>query len=403
MALWSVEQKETHSIMSINNSPLMLPVIFLCMLLLGQSSFGRAIDRTIAKINDDIITESDLSEIVADVSGQFNSRFVAAFDTATSQNVMSMFDRVLLLQEARRMKLNPPADELHSQVESMVNDIRANFASEKEFHQALAAEHISLEQLKKELLEKVKTDYMVFHVVNSRFSVSEEDVQRFKAVQTAGGEVVDSFRLRRLGVPVKEGGGVNAASREARALVARIISEGISFEEGVRRYSKVPGAAADGGDMGYMSADKLSPEVKAAVEDLQVGQASAPVVAGGYANIFYMDGKRGPRSALREQKFFEARDELLSSLRRKAVLQVFDNRLLKILPQEYQAAVPAPPNGHTTSHATLQANGSPAPGILQQVDEQVQPTYHQYPPQATPAATPAQDSRRFPRWFGNRQ
>lgn len=398
-----MEQKETDLKMSISKRRVMLPVIILVIMLSGASSFGRAIDRTIAKINDDIITESDLAEIVADVSGQFNSRFVSAFDTATSENVMSMFDRALLLQEARRMKVSPAGDELHSQVESMVNDIRANFASDKEFHQALAAEHISLEQLKKELLKKVKTDYMVFHVVNSRFSVSEEDVQRFKAAQTAGGEVVESFRLRRMGVPVKESGGVDAACREARALVARTITEGISFEEGVRRYSKVPGAAADGGDMGYMSSDKLSSEVKSAVEDLQVGQASAPVVAGGYANIFYIDGKRGPRSALREQKFFEARDELLNTLRRKALLQIFDKRLLKILPQEYQASLSSPATGHPKSRVTNPVGETLAPGMDRQNDEQVQPVFHQYPPQATPAATPPQVPRRFPRWFGNRQ
>src|SRR5690606_16298855 len=122
-----------------------------------------------------------------------------------------------------------------------------------------------------------------------------------------------SYRLRRLGIPVKKNGEKEAA-KQAREIVARIIREGISFEEGVRKYSQVPGAAQDGGDMGYMSSDKLSAAVREAVENLETGHASKPVLAGGYANIFYLEGKRGARSAVREQKFFEARTSLLHEL-----------------------------------------------------------------------------------------
>ncbi len=388
---------------------MLLLTILLFYALAPSLACSRAIDRTIAKLTDDILTESDLAEVIADVSGQYNSSFISAFDSATSESVMSMFDRALLLQEAKRLKISPPSEELHSQVESMVQEIKGNFPSEKEFYQALAAEHVSLDGLKEQLLEKVKTDYMVFHVVNSRYSVSDADVEAYKQQQQAEGDAVESFRLRRLGIPVKENGGAEAACREARALVARIITEGISFEEGIRRYSQVPGAAADGGDMGYMSTDKLSAEVRTAVQDLKVGQASAPVVAGGYANIFYMDGKRGARSALRERKFFDARKELLSDLRRKAQLQVFDDRLMKVLPETYRPILKAnlsqPGERAVQSHAPAPVQATTAPSAVAPYTGPAQgyapAPQQQYPP--APAASPTPQQRRFPRLFGNRQ
>ncbi len=394
------------------NQALYRSITLLLALCLTTQVLAGTIDRTIAKLNDDILTESDLAEIVADVAGEFNPLKQAGYDGATSDTVRAMFDRALLLQEARRRKITPDNEELHRQVEGMVRDIRANFSSESEFHHALAAERLSLDQLKKELLDKTKTDYMVYHVVNSQFSISDEEVEKFKQQQQAEGDAAASFRLRRLGIPVKKEGGSEAACREARSLVARIITEGISFEEGVRKYSQVPGANADGGDMGYMAVDKLSGEVRNAVQKLEVGQATPPVVAGGFANIFYVEGKRGAQSAVREKKFFEARGELLDNLRRKAILQVFDSRLTKIMPDEYQralvgsasevgneagkraaeekpAAAPseAPPRGSDIQHPTQQQQ--------QQGPVQGQPPYQQ--------AQPTPQARRFPNWFGRQQ
>lgn len=374
------------------------------MNLTAAPASARSIDRTIAKINDDIITESDLSGIIADINGQYSTLVKQPFEVATTETVESMLDRSLFLQEARRMKISPPEDELQRQVEEMVREIKSNFSTEKEFYQALAGENISLGQLKQELLKKTKTDYLVYQVVDSRYSVSDQEVAGFTAKQQAVGEAVTSYRLRRLGVPIKDKNDTLEASRRARTLVARIITDSISFEEGIRRYSQVAGAAVDGGDMGYMSSDKLSTEVRAAVENLEIGQASVPVVAGGYANIFYMEGKRGARSALREQKFFDAKTELLADLRRKAILQVFDDRLHKILPDNYRAAL--------TGSSFTQSRSTPAPAIStpvlrapaandQGIGNTTPPT--QYPPPQAAAPSPTPQQRRFPQWFGNRQ
>ncbi len=349
------------------------------------------------------MTESDLAEVVADINGRFTTMAASPFSVATTETVESMFDRELLLQEGRRLKISPPEEELHRQVEEMVREIRSNFTSEKLFYQTLAEEGISLSQLKEELLKKSKVDYTVYNVVDAQYSVSDSDVEGYSAKQSAAGEAVQSYRLRRLGIPINESVGAQEACQRAQGLVAQIITEGISFEEGVRRFSQVPGAAADGGDMGYMASDKLSAEVRAAIQDLDNGQASAPVIAGGYANIFYVQGKRGARSALREEKFFEAKTELLAKLRRKLILQVFDQRLAGIMPENYKSAligsaVAVPMPTQPKQPATLLL-GAPTETVGTPLAAPA-PTQYQPTPVA-PSPTPKQ--RQFPRWFGNRQ
>jgi parvulin-like peptidyl-prolyl isomerase len=146
-----------------------------------------------------------------------------------------------------------------------------------------------------------------------------------------------SLHLRRIAVPVPGGkGSADKARDQVRQLAARIFEEGLSFEDGVRKYSRVPGAKEDGGDLGYLSPQKLAPQVCDAVRNLEPGQASVPVVTGGYASIFYVEGRHGARSLLLEKKFTETRESLLKELRRKANVQIFDSRLFKVLPDEYK-------------------------------------------------------------------
>lgn len=370
---------------------------------------ARAIDRTVAKINDTILTESDLAAVIATANGIHHPGQIDAFAEATSETVTSMLDRALLLQEARRLGIRPPNEDLHREVEDMVRDIRASFSTEAEFHHTLAAERISVNQLKEELLEQTRDDFMVYHVVNSQFSISESELERMRA--EGGLSQSPSYRIYRLGVQVKKNEGADAACRKVHGLVARSITEGISFEEAIRKYSEVPGAEEDGGDMGYVQLDTLSEGVRNAVAGLDVGQASAPIVAGEYANIFYVAGKRGERVALREQKFVSARAELLKSLRRRATIQVYDERLMPLLVPEYRSQVGTAPRvvegeaggrtpavashvAHTpdasSRHLINAAEGTPAAAALVQQMPQVPAGQAVYPPQAQqyPQGTP---------------
>lgn len=306
-------------------------VLILFLVVICAARGQRTIDRTIAKVNDDILMESDLAEVIADLQGDFHPKTSQAFNRATSESVQSMFDRTLLVQEARRMGISPNTDDLNDQVEAMVRDIRAGFTSEVEFHRTLAAERLSLDQLKQELLKKTKTDFLVYHAINSQVPSTRSSSASDSSTEPS----VVSYRLRRLGIPIDKKNGAQQASREVQSLVAKIITDGVTFEEGVRRYSKVPDAALDGGDLGYLAADKLSSNVLKALEGLEVGHATVPVVAGGYANVFYLEGKRGEKSAQREKLFFETRQTLLERLRRRAVIQIYDDRLYSYLPESY--------------------------------------------------------------------
>ena len=313
--------------------------VTLSMFATASLSSAATLDCTVARINQDIITETDIAETLAEESGTLQPATSKAFESATTETVATLLDRTLLIQEAKKLKIEPTDDEIQAQVESMVDDIRAHFSSEKDFRESLASDRMSIDELKSELTKRAKADFRVFHAVSSRFSISREEVQAFEKECQAKGQQFTSYRLKRLGIPITKYQDAEAASAKAREIVARIITEGISFDEGVRKYGQVPGCQEDGGDMGNLSSDKLSPAIRAAVEKIDPGQATAPIIAGGFANVFYLDNRRGPRSLLTEKRFGQAKDSLLKDLRRKATLQVYDDRFKQLLPEEYRAVL----------------------------------------------------------------
>lgn len=296
------------------------------------------IDRTLARLNEDIITESDLADAYADEQGHFKNPYSSSvMDRLTTETVRNLFDNILLKQYAKKLGVTIPKDDINMQVDDMVAEIRAKFTSETEFRAALNQDGLSVEALQEELEKKAKDDFLIYSAINSRFAVTSKDVEKFESEAGGDRQSFLSLKLRRIGIPITKEKPRSQAFAELQAIVSKGISAGLTFEEIVRNSSQIPGSDQDGGDLGYVSMDKLSENVRAAVKELSPGQASKPVVAGEYANIFYVEGRRGSKSHLTRKLFEENRAALLNEQRRRTTLAVFDEKFMEKLPAEYKS------------------------------------------------------------------
>ncbi len=161
---------------------------------MGGFSHGGTVDRVIAKVNEDILTESDVAEIAA----ERNRRSGADAKAFTTETVGAVIDRTLLLQEAKKQKLGVPDDELQEEVEKMVAEIREQYPSENAFLEELANNGMSLEKLKNDLLKKARNDYKLYQAVSSRYSISDAEAARFEQDAQAEGKPIAQYKLRRL-------------------------------------------------------------------------------------------------------------------------------------------------------------------------------------------------------------
>jgi peptidyl-prolyl cis-trans isomerase C len=82
-----------------------------------------------------------------------------------------------------------------------------------------------------------------------------------------------------------------ATEQEAKTILAEI-KKGTDFAEMARQKSKDPGAAAEGGDLGYFSKDQMVPEFADAAFKLEKGQLSEPVKSQFGWHIIKVEDKR---------------------------------------------------------------------------------------------------------------
>lgn len=310
------------------------------VLVLGAGAWAaRLYDRVIAKLNDEVIFASDLAEILREKKGLLNVSDPIA--SADKESVKALLDRTLLLGVAKRNVSAVPENEIHDQVEAMVAEVRSRYPSESEFQSDVKEQYGSLERFKQELARRATTDYRIARAVGMRFTVTDADVARFEEECRQKGIRPESYHLRRIGVPINEetSAGRSRALARVEALLRTATEEHLQFAEAAKRYSEIPGEAAMGGDLGYIPAEKLAPEVRQALEKLAPGQVTRPLVCGNFACIFYLEAKRGAKSALYEKRFLESRDALLKEHRRKANLVVYESRLVSKIPPEYQGCL----------------------------------------------------------------
>jgi peptidyl-prolyl cis-trans isomerase SurA len=135
---------------------------------------------------------------------------------------------------------------------------------------------------------------------------------------------------------------IPTAQRNAEATAAQLnrirsqIAGGqVSFEDAARQFSQ-DGSAAGGGDLGWANPGQFVPEFEAVMDDLNIGDLSAPtpsrfgvhliqVVERREVEITDAQRRDWVRNVLREQKEEEAYEEWARDLRARAFVEYRDN------------------------------------------------------------------------------
>jgi peptidyl-prolyl cis-trans isomerase C len=104
-----------------------------------------------------------------------------------------------------------------------------------------------------------------------------------------------------------------ATEAEAKAIVVEL-KKGTDFAELAKLKSKDPGAAAEGGDLGYFSKDQMVPEFAEAAFKLEKGQLSEPVKSQFGWHVIRVEDKRKKPAP----EYEKVKDQLETFVTRKA-------------------------------------------------------------------------------------
>ncbi len=241
----------------------------------APSARAEVVERILAVVNDEIVTEQDLQVMMAPVIAQFRTTFTGPELEEKMRGLHREFlnrvieDRLVLSEAKRRLVIVKDIE-----VDEMMADVRNKFPSRELFFHSLEEQGLTERKLWNRFRDQLMTQKLISFEVKSRISVSPGEVDAFykaRPDQFAQGDRVKlQHILIRVGARSEE-----EAQEFAESLVGQLRG-GKTFEELALSYSE--GAEAkESGEMGWVEKGKFLGDIDEKIFALGVGQNTSPI------------------------------------------------------------------------------------------------------------------------------
>lgn len=284
-------------------------ILITCAILCGLPSAGFAqrdvVDKIIAVVGDQLVLASELASQIQLYSFQTGqqSRTEEEFKEIQDLVLEQMINDQLFLLEAQKDTLIVIRDEeIETALRDHVARLKNNFDSEQDFMDALAAEGLTIRDLKKKYRNDVRNQLLRQRFIQRKLysvSISRHEVGEFyKTFQDSIPSQPEAIKLAHLLLTVQPSKAVEDSVRKRGTELRQMILDGADFAAISAQHS-TGGAGANGGDLGFISRDDVVPEFGRAAFNLSVGDISGVIrTAFGY-HVIKCEGKKDDRLLLR--------------------------------------------------------------------------------------------------------
>ncbi|MBI2871525.1 MAG: peptidylprolyl isomerase [Candidatus Omnitrophica bacterium] len=289
---------------------------------------AEVVDRIVAVVNEDIVTQSELMERLNPIVAQYQTVYqgeglVRKISEARRDILGQIIEDHLILQRAREKGLEASAE----QVEERVREVIGKFESEEAFHQAVSEQGLSLEELRQKYRDQHLIQQLIGMEVRSRIIVSPKEIQDYYSAHADDFKTPEKVRARMILIrkarPEDEapaGDGLGEAEDEATVegqdlvlekleRVRALLEQGTPFEEVCKQYSEGPNRD-EGGDLGFVSRGEMVEEIDKTLFSLKVSEISGPVESRVGYHFFRVD----VRQEASLPAFQEVNDEIENAL-----------------------------------------------------------------------------------------
>lgn len=263
------------------------------------------------------LTEVEEQEALLEKLGEFTGK------DAREEALDLLIERTLVESEAERLGLGVTDED----VERAVEEIRLrNGLDDQAFRAALAAQGLPYDKYLEQIRSQILQVKLAGQVLRPQMAVTDQALREFYLKSVADYRERDRVHLLHIQFPVSYG------REQAEAVRDRAIA-GEDFAALARKISTGP-AADRGGDMGMVSVENLSIEVRSAVADVPEGGVSKLMeIRAGEFHLFKVAERRKGRIPSFEEvrdkvqdRYFEDREKELyeswiESLREKARIE----------------------------------------------------------------------------------
>ena len=252
------------------------------------SARAEIIEQILVKVNGEIFTKSDLEQrqvaalrqrgqaidLKSDLS---NTQLRQALDEVTPQLLVDAIDEMLIVQRGKELGYRLGDEQFKSVLDNIKKENKME--SEEQFQAALKAENMTLADLRRNLERQMIQQRVQQNEVLGKIGVTDDEAKRYYESHLNEFTTAPTVTLREILVTVpSDSKGLNVAAddtakEKAEEIRKRVTTGGENFEKLASEISDSP-SKANGGLIGPLSVNDISPELRKLIEAMKQGDVS---------------------------------------------------------------------------------------------------------------------------------
>jgi len=264
----------------------------------GASRNTLLLDRVVAVVNDEVVTQLELAKEVDFAVRQLTLQGtpLPERDALERQVLERMITSRILVQNARRTGIRVPDGQLNKAIDRMAAE---NKMSGEQFREAMEEQGIDISRFRERIRVQIMIARLKEREVDNKVTITEAEIDSYLRSQVKSGSKDDEYKVAHILVLVPEGASPDEirTSRDAAEDALRQLKEGADFGQVAASVSDA-GDALEGGMLGWRTAAQLPELFVDAVSGLRVGAVSDALRSANGFHIVKLYDKRGNTATL---------------------------------------------------------------------------------------------------------
>ncbi len=276
-------------------------MLILLFLELSSAGYGETVNKVVAVVNGEVITEVELINYARKL---FDAQDSENLDFEHKRQLLKKaLDRLiadrLILSYAKRTKI--PVDRI--EVENRIKEIKKNFSSEMDFLNALEKDGLTYEGLYTRIYNDILKRKTIDYFVKRKVEIHPQELQNYYNTHLQEFKSPEKIKLRKIFITKKE----PDAQKKAEEL-HQLLMKSVPFEEVAKNYTNSQDFVCNQGD--WIERGKLRRDIEDVIFSLNPGQIS-PVIETENGFYIFQVVEKAPS---RIQEFQEVKDKIYQIL-----------------------------------------------------------------------------------------
>lgn len=315
-----------------------LAICMLLVSLLQPVANAKIVDRIVAYVDDDLITEYELNKVVDERSLELQQLYQFTPTEAKRKAEQerpklldNMIRQMLLIHEALKRNIQITDAEIEQYIDKFKKD--AGIKSNEEFKKQLEAEGYTLISFREQVKKNLMAERLTFLAILPKINVTDGEITEFfNENREKFPSKSDKVRLRHIFIKFSDVSSSKEAARQKAKQVLQKLNSGMDFAKLAQEYSDDVETKSQGGDLGFRAVAKLKPYVRDKIQSLKEGEYTKPIETKLGIHIFKLEERKVPRltqqekeqvrKQLRELKFQKEWEKFTDHLKQKAFIKI---------------------------------------------------------------------------------